>query len=172
MKKSFEKGFTLIELLVVVAIIGILSTVVLASLGSARGKAKDAKVKGQMSSLRTQVTLWLDGQTTVTSGSVCTTTAPFSTAQTPSVNGAKQIMDAIAKDIDPAGTPIAGYAGITCDMNTDGSWVVTTVLPSTKNSSSLYTKGFCVDSNGESKEGTIVAATNAGTLKAGATGCI
>lgn len=47
--KNFKKGFTIIELLVVVAIIGLLSSIVLASLNDARTKANKAAFKSETS---------------------------------------------------------------------------------------------------------------------------
>ncbi len=51
--KRYTKGFTLIELLVVIAIIGILASVVLVSLQSARKKGNDSRVISDVQQIRT-----------------------------------------------------------------------------------------------------------------------
>ena len=55
MKKVLSRGFTLIELLVVIAIIGILASIVLVSLNSARSKGKDTRVISDVNQARTQL---------------------------------------------------------------------------------------------------------------------
>ena len=60
MKKTLNRGFTLIELLVVIAIIGILASVVLASLNSARAKGSDAAIKSSINNARAQAEIFYD----------------------------------------------------------------------------------------------------------------
>jgi uncharacterized protein (TIGR02145 family)/prepilin-type N-terminal cleavage/methylation domain-containing protein len=53
-----EKGFTLIELLIVIAIVGVLSTVVLASLNSARAKARDSARISNVKQVQTALSMY------------------------------------------------------------------------------------------------------------------
>lgn len=55
-----NKGFTLIELLVVIAIIGLLSTLAVVSLSSAREKARDARRKHDLQNIKTALDLYYD----------------------------------------------------------------------------------------------------------------
>ncbi|HAT03270.1 MAG TPA: hypothetical protein DCS29_00625 [Candidatus Magasanikbacteria bacterium] len=53
-----KKGFTLIELLVVIAIIGLLSTLAVVALGSARKKANDSKRLADVKQVQTALELY------------------------------------------------------------------------------------------------------------------
>lgn len=60
MRKSLQKGFTLIELLVVVAIIGLLASIVIASLNSARQKGRDARRIADVRDIQTAMEMYND----------------------------------------------------------------------------------------------------------------
>ncbi len=57
-KGGNSSGFTLIELLVVIAIIGILASVILASLNSARTKARDAALISGVQQVKTALEMY------------------------------------------------------------------------------------------------------------------
>lgn len=57
-----KKGFTLIELLVVIAIIGLLSTLSVVALGSARAKSRDSKRLSDIKQVQTALELFYTDQ--------------------------------------------------------------------------------------------------------------
>ncbi len=139
MNNTYKRGFTLIELLVVIAIIGILASVVLASLNSARDKGADAAVKSNLGSLRPQAAIFYDNNGNVYTN-VCDD-ATFADALSAAMTGV-------------AGTPTAGGLGDgECnDSATEwAAWV---------NLKSASTSAQCVDSAGASK---VIAAQNSGS---------
>jgi len=49
-----KKGFTLVEVLIVVTITGIILSIIMITVGSARDKAKDAAIKANLSGIRSE----------------------------------------------------------------------------------------------------------------------
>ena len=154
MKKNFNKGFTLIELLVVIAIIGILASVVLASLNSARNKGADAAIKASLTNARAQAELFYD--TGATYAGVCA--ASGANVIGPMVLNAAQKLSGtqtVGDDTQAFVYSSSGGTGAAVCHDAAGGWAAIVSLkgPATANS------GWCVDSTGAAKEATSLAAS-------------
>lgn len=63
-----NKGFTLIEMLIVIAIIGILSSMILVGLGSARAKARDSRRISDIRQIQNGLEIYYSNNQTYASG--------------------------------------------------------------------------------------------------------
>jgi prepilin-type N-terminal cleavage/methylation domain-containing protein len=131
-----KRGFTLIELLVVIAIIGVLASIVVGSLTTARNKGSDAALKASVSNVRSQATIFgnkTDGSLDYTN--FCTDSATL----------------AITDSIE-----VKNGAGDDYCLSSQFDWVYATPLVA---EADTY---FCVDSNGVADNGSVALAPNVG----------
>ena len=117
-KMKNKKGFTLVELLVVIAIIGILSSVAVVNLNSARDKAKFAAAQATLSGLSPIITLCLnDGGNLTNSG----TAAEQGTNKIP-IAGSNLCDLATVTENWPTLPSGANYSNLLSSSDTAGTW--------------------------------------------------
>ncbi len=146
MKKNFKfkGGFTLIELLVVIAIIGILASVVLASLNSARNKGADAAIKSTFSQLRTQMENYYDTNKDYGTADWC------QVSSTGSVLGGCTILNdqtilAMLTDMAKRNAEPGNFVRINITTTPTSSYTIYGAIKS------VYPGGWCIDSSGRAQ---------------------
>jgi len=149
--KKINKGFTLIELLVVVAIIGILASVVLASLNTARAKGANAAIKANLANIRAQAELVYDatGSAYGTAANASSCSAPTAGSVFANATIAAALTSAIASS---GGTSFCGSS-----ISSGSAWVASVQLKTAEGSNTHW----CVDSTGVSTGKTAVASGTA-----------
>jgi prepilin-type N-terminal cleavage/methylation domain-containing protein len=138
-----SKGFTLIELLVVIAIIGILASIILASLATARSKGADARIQEQLAGMRSQAELYIGAGTAVLAVTPCAATSGtlFDTGS----NGLGTLLNGLTlanvRCASATGKPNAGAQWAVAAATSNGAWCVdyTGASGSTNNSGAGYT---------------------------------
>lgn len=138
--KSLRSGFTLIELLVVVAIIGILASVVLSSLNTARAKGADAAIKANLANIRVQAEIMYDTNVPNSYNNVCSDPQGVITNQLQAA--ADALGGTVSNALNSTGTAITVVCHEAVDNN---SWAVGSGL---KNST---IDSWCVDSTGTAR---------------------
>lgn len=145
MKK--QKGFTIIELLVVIAVIGVLSSVILASIKSARMKNADAATKASMQGVPSRSELYYSDNT-YSYINVCHLGATGLTG----VKSVGELVQSAAKAQNIASygennVPPASLTTVTCN-NTDSAWAVEAPMKNQDIGGTGASAMFCVDSLG------------------------
>lgn len=140
--KKFTRGFTLIELLVVIAIIGILSSIILVSLSTARSKAKDAKISGQLSGMRSAAEIYYGGTGNNSYGAA-------TNSCTGGMFGASEMSALVSGTLSDAGGASYMNCVVAGSATASTLWMV---------EAKLSTGVACVDSTGKSYASTTLSA--------------
>jgi prepilin-type N-terminal cleavage/methylation domain-containing protein len=130
LRNKNQKGFTLIELLVVIAIIGLLASVVLLALNSARSKSRDAKRIADIRQVSSAFELFFNDKssypTTATAGAL------------DAINGSNSGLTSYITPTPTAPTPADGTCGLT-GQGTNQYYMIGNAIPA-----STYTITFCL----------------------------
>ena len=141
---NHTKGFTLIEIMVVIAIIGILASIVLAAVSSARKQGKDGSAMQSITSIRSQAELCYNGGATCGSATYGTAGAGNVTGGTPSgLSGAcndTQVVNLLIA----ASAQLPNTTAVNCNVGLSGkTYIVWTTL-----NTQTAPANFCIDSTG------------------------
>lgn len=149
-KKTGSQGFTLIELLVVIAIIGILASVVLGSLNTARQKGADAAAISSLNNMRSQAELVYDSVSPNSYATVCAD---------PTITAA---LGQAASTLGGTFVAASGTA-VRCFSSATGYSIEAKLKDGASGSNAKF---YCVDSAGKSIKSATAAANGTGAFAA------